>query len=280
VEVLVVVVDRARQQLVPAPVERRRVDAERAVREALRREVGAGLAGVVARRQRRQRFAVVIELRLLHGARLCDALGAGKQTIQVIEAAILGVDHHDRLDAREVRVGPRRAAREREKDEAERAQSRSCVHFAFLRARIITAPVNDDPGGALPDLRLQIRTGGFAMRIAVPLLLAVSLAACAYRPVVDPKTSRHPGNYETDLAECRQLAEQGAHPGGSAAGGALVGAGVGAAFAVATGHKDAVGPAAGGGAVLGGAKGAGAGANEQHAMVRNCMKGRGYAVLN
>ncbi|HET7361944.1 MAG TPA: hypothetical protein VFJ70_00090 [Burkholderiales bacterium] len=98
------------------------------------------------------------------------------------------------------------------------------------------------------------------MRAAVPLLLALSLAGCAYRPVVDPKTSRHPENYETDLAECRQLAEQGAHPGGSAAGGALVGAG--------------------GGAVLGGAKGAGSGENEQRAMVRNCMKGRGYAVLN
>ena len=118
------------------------------------------------------------------------------------------------------------------------------------------------------------------MRVALPLLLALSLAACAYRPVVDPKTSAHPERYEADLAECRQLAEQGAHPGGSAAGGALVGAGVGAAFAVATGHKDAVGQAAGGGAVLGGAKGAGSGANEERAIVRNCMKGRGHAVLN
>ena len=90
------------------------------------------------------------------------------------------------------------------------------------------------------------------MRAAVPLPLALSLAGCAYRPVVDPKTSRHPENYETDLAECRQLAEQGAHPGGSAAGG---------------------------GAVLGGAKGAGSGENEQR-WCANCMKGRGYAVLN
>lgn len=118
------------------------------------------------------------------------------------------------------------------------------------------------------------------MKIAVPLLVAVSLAGCAWRPVVDPKTSAHPENYDTDLAECRQLAQQGAHPGGSAAGGALVGAGVGAALAVATGNKGLAGQAAGGGAVLGGAKGAGAGANEQRTIVRNCMKGRGYAVLN
>jgi hypothetical protein len=112
------------------------------------------------------------------------------------------------------------------------------------------------------------------------MLFALGLAGCAYRPVVDPKTSLHPEHYETDLAECRQLAEQGAHPGGSAAGGAAIGAGVGAALAVATGRNDRIGQAAGGGAVIGGAKGAGAGAHEQRAIVRNCMKGRGYAVLN
>ena len=100
-------------------------------------------------------------------------------------------------------------------------------------------------------------------------LLAFSLAGCAYRPVVDPKTSAHPENYESDLGECRQLAQQGAHPGGSAAGGAAIGAGVGVALAVATGHKGLAGQAAGGGAVIGGA-------NEQ----RTIVKGRGYAVLN
>jgi len=115
--------------------------------------------------------------------------------------------------------------------------------------------------------------------LAAPLLLLV-LAGCAYRPVVDAKTSAHPERYDSDLADCRELAKQGANPGGSAAGGALIGAGVGAAFAAATGNRDAAGRAAGGGAVLGGAKGAGTGADEQRTIVRNCMKGRGYAVLN
>jgi hypothetical protein len=115
---------------------------------------------------------------------------------------------------------------------------------------------------------------------AAASLLVLALAACAYRPVVDSKTSAHPERYETDLADCRELAKQGANPGGSAAGGALIGAGVGAAFAAATGNRDAAGRAAGGGAVLGGAKGAGSGADEQKNIVRNCMKGRGHAVLN
>ena len=117
---------------------------------------------------------------------------------------------------------------------------------------------------------------GFA---AVPLLMFM-LAGCAYKPVIDAKTSAHPERYDADLAECRELAKQGANPGGSAAGGALIGAGVGAAFAAATGNRDAAGRAAGGGAVLGGAKGAGTGADEQRTIVRNCMNGRGYRVLN
>ena len=68
-----------------------------------------------------------------------------------------------------------------------------------------------------------------------PILLAAAvltlLAGCSvYRPIIDPKTSQHPDRYETDLGECRQLAE-------SATGG-------------------------------------------RRAVIRNCMKGRGYTVLN
>ena len=39
--------------------------------------------------------------------------------------------------------------------------------------------------------------------------IALGLAACAYRPIVDPKRSDM-ARYETDLAECRQIAEQAA----------------------------------------------------------------------
>lgn len=105
------------------------------------------------------------------------------------------------------------------------------------------------------------------------------LAGCAYHPVIDPKTSAHPENFQADLAECRQIAEQ-APAGGKVAAGAGVGALVGAGVAVATGHAEAAGRAAGGGAVIGGARGAGFSHREKRMIVRNCLKRRGYAVLN
>ena len=107
---------------------------------------------------------------------------------------------------------------------------------------------------------------------------AVLLTACAYRPVIDPKTSAHPENFQADLAECQQIAEQA--PKGAALAGAGIGAALGAGIAVATGHSEAAGRAAGGGAVIGGAKGGGASHREKRMIVRNCLKGRGYAVLN
>jgi hypothetical protein len=106
------------------------------------------------------------------------------------------------------------------------------------------------------------------------------LAGCAYKPLIDPKTSRHPENYDTDLAECRALARGEPGAGAGAAVGAAGGAIVGAAVASATGRGEHAGRAAGGGAVVGAAGGAGRGARGQRGIVRNCMQGRGYSVLN
>lgn len=114
-------------------------------------------------------------------------------------------------------------------------------------------------------------------RLAV-LGSALLLTACAYHPVIDPKTSAHPESFQTDLAECRQIAEQA--PKGSALAGAGVGAALGVGVAVATGHPGAAGQAAGGGGVIGGARGGSASNREKRMIVRNCLKGRGYAVLN
>jgi hypothetical protein len=119
-----------------------------------------------------------------------------------------------------------------------------------------------------------------AALVLFPMMM-FTLAGCgAHRPVIDPKSSAHPERYESDLAECQQLAQQAPGAGTGAAGGAAIGAAIGAGVAVASGHKASAGQAAGGAAVLGGAKGAGSGANEQKQMVSRCMKGRGYAVLN
>ncbi len=87
-----------------------------------------------------------------------------------------------------------------------------------------------------------------------------------------------PYQYQIDLAECEEYADQvdvGGQAATGAAGGAVVGGLVGAIA------KDAsAGRGAGVGAVVGGAKGTYRGVEERHQVVGNCLRNRGYAVLN
>jgi hypothetical protein len=47
----------------------------------------------------RQRLAVAIDLGVLRGSCVRNAVRAGKQSIQIIEAAIFRIDHDDVLDS-------------------------------------------------------------------------------------------------------------------------------------------------------------------------------------
>jgi hypothetical protein len=118
-----------------------------------------------------------------------------------------------------------------------------------------------------------------ATRVCVALFLGVTAAGCAYRPVVDPKRTDM-AKYETDLVECRKVAEQGPGAGTSAAVGAVGGYAVGQVFARATGRSNHANESGRGGAVLGAAGGAGAGAKNKRQIVKNCMTQRGHAVLD
>jgi outer membrane lipoprotein SlyB len=122
------------------------------------------------------------------------------------------------------------------------------------------------------------------------LTMAVALATltgCAqtYQPVVDTK-GHDSARYQQDLAECRQYAQQ-VNPAGDAAVSGLGGAAAGAALGAITGALVG-GVSAGSGAALGaatgGAVGVGTGAysgvKEQERIINNCMRGRGYNVLN
>lgn len=111
------------------------------------------------------------------------------------------------------------------------------------------------------------------------VLLSVALTGCgAWRPIIDPVAGSS-ANYEMDLAQCRQLASANNSTAANAAVSAAVGAGLMAAFSaiLGGGHTSRW---AGAGAVAGGAQGAGAGVQEQRVIIRNCMIGRGYRVLN
>jgi hypothetical protein len=122
-------------------------------------------------------------------------------------------------------------------------------------------------------------------RSLAPLLVA-SIAAlgllsgCAtYRPVVDMRDVTDHGQYERDLADCQNYAAP-VSPGASAGAGAIFGALLGAALGAAVGDHSVALDAARFGAVEGAVVGGTSGAATQVQIVRNCMSGRGYLVLD
>jgi hypothetical protein len=123
------------------------------------------------------------------------------------------------------------------------------------------------------------------LRSAGAFALAGLLAACAshYEPIIDPATTRG-DNLQRDLADCRGIAEQ-QNAAGSVGTAGLIGAGLGAGLgAIAGAFGGGAGTGAALGAALGGATGvAHGGLSSQHErdqIVRNCLIGRGYRVLN
>ncbi len=119
------------------------------------------------------------------------------------------------------------------------------------------------------------------IRLLIISLLAVTLAAACggkrlQQPVIDP-AGVDMGRYQADLAECEQVAQQVEQKAGAGAvGGAVVGALVGSIL----GDSRAAMKSAGAGAVVGGARGGAATQREKDRVVRNCLRQRGYAVLN
>ena len=107
-------------------------------------------------------------------------------------------------------------------------------------------------------------------------LMGIALAAgCAgsSKPVIDP-AGVDMEQYNTDLAECEHISEQVDQKiGAGAAGGAVVGGLLGAI----TGNTAR---GAGAGAVIGGAKGVGSTNKEKARVVKNCLRNRGYQILN
>ena len=116
-------------------------------------------------------------------------------------------------------------------------------------------------------------------KLLIVALAGLVAAGCAWRPMVDPKTTDM-ARFETDLAECKQIAEQGPGAGTGALGGAAVGYALGQVVARTTGNSHVANEAGRGAAVIGGAKGAGAGEDGKRKVIRNCLAGRGHKVLN
>lgn len=118
------------------------------------------------------------------------------------------------------------------------------------------------------------------------ILIALSITGCAttYQPIVDRQSITDQQQYDQDLIECQAYARQ-VDPGTNAAVGAVGGAAVGAALGAIVGaFFGCPGKTAGFGAALFGASGGMQGAGHtmavQRDIVRRCMSGRGYRVLN
>ncbi len=121
-------------------------------------------------------------------------------------------------------------------------------------------------------------------RLTISLIAsAVHLTACAgaeVRPIVD-MNGVNEARYEKDLAECQDYAKQATGMGGTAAKGAGAGAVVGGLLGLVTGsNTTGIVQAAGAGAVICCAGGAYKGNGSQEAVVKKCLVGRGYKVLN
>ena len=112
--------------------------------------------------------------------------------------------------------------------------------------------------------------------LALPALL---LACTTTDEIIIDRKGVDPARYEQDLAECRAYSEE-VKTAEKAARGAASGAVVGGLIGAAVGNSRDAQRGAGAGAVTGGAKGVSQGEQDEVRVVKSCLRGRGYRVLN
>jgi hypothetical protein len=123
------------------------------------------------------------------------------------------------------------------------------------------------------------------MRVVLILTLSVWVAGCAgSRPLVDEPIIDRKGvdmrRYYDDKAECETYANEvrtGEKVARGAVGGAVVGGAIGT---IIDREPNSAERGAGAGAVTGGVRGAQEGIRETERVVKQCLRGRGYRVLN
>ena len=121
------------------------------------------------------------------------------------------------------------------------------------------------------------------MKKAISIFCTFLLVACAganVRPIVDMK-NKTSQQYETDLQECQAFATQQSGAAETGLGGAAAGVVIGALLGlVGGGNRTDIAQVGGIGAVVGGASGLYEGNKAQENVVKQCLRGRGYNVLN
>lgn len=116
-------------------------------------------------------------------------------------------------------------------------------------------------------------------------MLMVFLLSCASiedltgnNPIIDSQ-GVNLASYDRDLLECQDYADQ-VQIARKTAAGVVSGAVVGGVFGAVWGNSDTAKRGAGVGAVGGGARGISKGLWERQRVIKSCLIGRGYRVLN
>ena len=115
-----------------------------------------------------------------------------------------------------------------------------------------------------------------ATLITTCLLLLGGCSAKSSKPVIDP-AGVDMAQYDIDVGECEQIAQQVEQKAGE---GAAEGAVVGGLIGAIVGGSDSALVGAGVGAVGGGASGSADTQREKSTVVKNCLRNRGYKILN
>lgn len=123
------------------------------------------------------------------------------------------------------------------------------------------------------------------LRTSVSFFIVATILGCAATnsfvddPIIDRK-GVDMSRYYVDKAECEAYADEvrtGEKVARGAVGGAVVGGAIGA---IISRGPDSAERGAGAGAVTGGVRGAQEGVRERERVVKQCLRGRGYKVLN
>lgn len=119
----------------------------------------------------------------------------------------------------------------------------------------------------------------------IATVIALLLTACASvedltgdNPIIDTR-GVNLSQYQQDLLECQQYADE-VQVAQKAAAGAVTGAAVGGVFGAILGNSGTAQRGAGIGAVGGGVRGVDEGLHERQHVIKRCLAGRGYRVLN
>jgi hypothetical protein len=116
------------------------------------------------------------------------------------------------------------------------------------------------------------------------ILFLVLLTGCASKIIIDPKSSTTPGNIYIDQMECERISEEVQYPTEMAKSAAIQGIASALlnAFIASKTHRPIATAATTGlasGAIVGSGSGAWSTYQRRQAVVKTCLNGRGYKVL-